>query len=203
MKSFFKKHSYSMVKLFITQLVIGLFGNIIALAGVKSESKTFTLITSIFAILFYAFLVYTYVWEIGSRDKPAIDAGREKLSGFTGLFIGLGAHIPGYILALVYAVLLPTASTVEGTVSSICGLSKIVLLFVNGMYTGLMSVIELAGQPLHNHWFSYFIITIPALLVSLIGYLNGAKDIHFTKLLLPVTPEEQEMKREKSRKNKR
>lgn len=190
-----------MVKLFITQCVIGLFGNIIALAGVKAESNALTLATSIFSILFYVFLIYTSVWEIGSQDKPAIDGGREKLSPLTGLFISLGAHIPTFLFSVVYIALFPIATKAEGVASTVCGLSKVFLSFINGMYTGIMSVITIGGSPLHSYWFSYIIAAIPAILVTMLAYINGARDIHFTKLLLPVTPEEEELKREKKRQN--
>ena len=203
MKHFFQKYSYCMVKLFITQCVIALFGNVIALAGAKSESNTFTLITSIFSICFYIFLVYVYMWEIGSKDKPAIDGGREKLSLSTGLFIGLGAQIPNYILAIIHAALFPIATRVEGVASTICGISRIVMLFVNGMYSGVMSVIKIGGSSLHGYWWVFFIITIPAVITAMIAYYLGAKDLHFTRLLIPVNPEEQEIKRDKKRETRK
>jgi hypothetical protein len=33
--------------------------------------------------------------------------------------------------------------------------------------------------------------------VAALAYILGTKNLHFTKILLPVTPEEQEIKREK------
>ncbi len=197
MKNIFKKYSYLMVKLFVAQCVIGLFGNVLALAGVKSESSALTIAISVFAIVFYLFLVYLFAWEAGNKDKAAIDGERLKFSSLTGLYIGLGANIPNYVLTLIYTVLLPVASRVEGTASAICGISKIFLLFTNGMYTGIMSVISIGGEAMHTFWFSYLIITIPALITAAIAYVMGVKEIYLTKAMIPVNPEELEVKRNK------
>ena len=199
MKQFFKKYSYCMVKLFITQCVLGLFGSVIALATAKAGQDALTLACGIFAIVFYAFLIYTYMWEIGAKEKNAIDSGRQKLSLSTGLFIGLGSHIPTFVLALIYTVLFPIATKVEGLASTICAISKIFLLFFNGMYVAVMSLIQINGVAAHTFGLTYFVISIPAIIVTVIAYYTGAKGLHFTKLLMPVTPEELEIKREKKR----
>ncbi len=202
LKQFFKRYSYRMVKLFITQCVLGLFGSVLALAGAKSESNALTITISIFAVLFYLFLYYESAWKIGVEDKPAIDGGRLKGSALTGLYIGLGANIPTFLLALIHAVLYPIATTQEGFFSNVCGVSRILLLFFNGMYVGLMSVIEIGGVIINTHWATYFVITLPAILVCVLAYFAGTKEFHMTKLLLPVTPEEAEVKREKKNSKK-
>lgn len=197
MKNFLKKYSYLMVKIFIAQCVIGLFGNVLALAGVKSESNALTIAISVFAIIFYLFLVYLFAWEAGNKDKAAIDGERLKYSPLTGLYIAIGANVPNYLLTLIYAMLLPVASKVEGTASAICGISKIFLLFFNGMYTGIMSAISFGGNAMHTFWLSYLIITVPALLITALAYIMGVKEIYLTKAMVPVNPEELEIKRDK------
>ncbi len=186
-----------MVKLFITQCVIGLFGSVLGLAGAKSESDGLTIAISVFAILFYLFLYYESAWKIGVDDKPSIDAGRYKFSPMTGVLIGLCSNIPTLLLAAVHAALYPIATTTEGIISSICGISRIFLVFFNGMYSGLMSVIKIGGTAVNAYWPTYFVIIIPAVIVCMIAYIAGTKEFHLTKILLPVTPEELEVKREK------
>jgi hypothetical protein len=48
---------------------------------------------------------------------------------------------------------------------------------------------------LNKAWWVYFVIIIPALLVSTVSYYFGTKNIHFTPLLNPVNPEKEEIKR--------
>ena len=196
MKNIYKKYSFAMVKLFVTQCVIGLFGNILALFSVSIKSTPTTIALSIFSILFYFFLVYITVWEIGSKELPAIEAGRMKRSDLTGLWIGLGAGIPNLALALIHAVCLPFANS-SRILSGVCGISRVATLFIHGMYTSIMSIIKIGDTALNTQWWAYFIICIPAILVAWGSYSLGSRDIHFTKLLLPVTPEELEIKREK------
>ena len=200
MKQFFQKYSYRMVKLFVTKCVISLFGNVLALSGIGTDSKGLIIVTGVFSIIFYLFLVYMSAWEVGSLDKPAIDGGRQKLRLTTGLYIGLGANIPNFLFAIIHFALLPFATTVEGAVSTISGLSKIIYMFINGMYTGLMSKGLFAEDfALHDYWFMYFLITVPAIVTTMLAYVAGVKDFHITRALLPMNAEEQEIKRDQKR----
>ena len=202
MKQFFSKYSYKMVNVFITQFAISIFGNVLAFA--TSGNSVLCAVISGLAVIFNLFLVYTSIWDTGAKDKPAIDGGRLKLKPMTGVVIALGAYIPSYILTAVYAALLPTATTVEGTASTVCAYVYLGLFLLNGAYSGLMSVINIGGALFREFWWSYLIISVPTIITCAIAYVMGAKDIHFTKLMIPLTPEEQEIKREKreARKNK-
>ena len=183
------------MNIFVTQFAISIFGNVLALTFAKNTALSVSV--SAFAILFNLFLVYTTIWELGSKDKPAIDAGRAKTNSLTGLFIALGAYIPTYILTITYAALLPTATSTPGTAAAVCAYIKLALFLFNGAYTGVMSAISIGEQHLSNFWWTYFIISIPTIAVCAVAYIFGTKDIHFTKLMIPLTPEEQEIKKEK------
>lgn len=198
MKAFFNKYSFAMVKMFVNQCVIGLFGNVLALAFVKSTALT--IVISILSMIFYFFLNYMLIWEVGSKDSIQIDAGRMKYRPLTGFYIALGAAIPNLLIATVHALCLPFAMS-NKLLSGICAISRIIMLFIEGMYTGIMSAVKIGEAALNNFWWVYFIITIPAMIASAAAYLMGRKNIHFTKVLLPMTPEELEIKREK-KKNK-
>ena len=139
-------------------------------------------------------------WEVGSMDKPPIDGGRQKFRFTTGLYIGIGANVPNFLFAIIHLALLPFSTTVEGAISTISGLSRIIYMFINGMYTGLMSEGLFAeGFALHNYWFMYFVITVPAIITTMLAYAAGVKDFHITRALLPMNAEEQEIKREQKR----
>ena len=201
MKKFFDKYSFGMVKMFVNQCVIGLFGNVLALCTAFIDSTPLTIGISIFSMLFYFFLIYMVAWEFGSKDMPAIEANRMKYVPLTGLFMALGANIPNFLLATIHAACLPFAQTNE-LLSGICGISRVIALFIDGMYTGIMSVIMIGENAMNTQWWAYYVIIIPSLIVSAVAYVLGSKDIHFTKLLLPLTPEEMEIKREKKMKKK-
>ena len=73
MKAFFSKYSYSIVKMFVNQFAISIFGSVLAMATASAGNDLLTLIVSCFAIVFYLFLIYTMVWEIGAKDKISVD----------------------------------------------------------------------------------------------------------------------------------
>ena len=202
MKQFFSKYSYKMVSVFVSQFAISIFGNVLALTFVHNTFLCTAI--SVFAILLNLFLLYTSIWDVGAKDKPAIDAGRMKLNPTTGLFIALGAYIPSYILTIIYAALLPTATTVEGAAAATAAYIKLALFLLNGAYTGIMSAIKIGDNLLNDFWWTYILISVPSIVVCAISYVLGTRDIHFTKIMIPPTPEEQEIKREKrnARRNK-
>ena len=68
MSSFFKKYSYIIVKLFLNQFAISLFGMGLAFACARSQNNTLLLWTSIFSVIFYLFLEYAIMWEVGAKD---------------------------------------------------------------------------------------------------------------------------------------
>ena len=81
MITFLKKRSYDLVYMFVTQLAISLFGLALAFA-VPVNQSALRIGTSVFSILFYLFLVYTRVWELGYKDCHAFEIGE---SGFVSV----------------------------------------------------------------------------------------------------------------------
>ena len=206
MKLFFKKYSFLMTKLFITQCIISLFGFVLALSALQINVTAITVLLSVFSICFYIFLIYITAWEAGSKELPAIEAGRAKRSIFTGLFIGIGASIPNFVLAIIYSASRPFATEFSAypseALSVICGISLAIMNFINGMYSSLINLIHVGGEALNKHWWTYFLLPIPAIIVTTVAYILGTKEIHFTKILLPLTPEEMEIRRENKNKRK-
>lgn len=96
MKDFFKRYSYNSVKIFVNQVAISLLGAGLALATASND--TLLAVTSIFAIVFYLFLVYVDIWQVGAKDRISIDVNKMEYKPLTGLAIGLGANIINFII---------------------------------------------------------------------------------------------------------
>lgn len=179
MKDFFNKYSYSMVKMFITQIVISIFGLMLSMATV-SASSIVAIVVSVFAILFYLFLIYTLVWEIGAKDKISVDVGKKAYKPLTGLWMSLIANIPNLIFAIIFAVSRPFVSNVAGKEFNGLGIASIIANVLQGMYFGAISAIKLpSGKLLSELWITYFIIVIPALVTSFLAYFLGHKNFRF------------------------
>ena len=185
MKQFFKEHSYNMVKMFLNQFATSIFGLVLALAAGKAQNPTLRNITSVCAILFYMFLLYTMTWEIGYGDKIAVEHGKKPRNPFTGALISLCANVIGFVCAIFITL----ASLFDvAFFATLGGISTLVNMLLNGMYVGLLAN-QVGGVPLNSHWFMWFIIIIPAVLISGIAYNMGLRDIKFTSLFDHVYPE--------------
>ena len=178
MKDFFNRYSYGMVKMFVNQFAISLFGSVLAMAMAATGKDILTLIVSIFAIVFYLYLIYAMTWEIGAKDKISVDVGKKKYKPFTGLFMALFANIPNFIIAIVYTVAYPLMNTAEwaGNMAAIARLASIV---IQGMYLGTTSSISIGGTYMNHIWWTYFLIIVPSLVVSFVAYYLGHKDFRF------------------------
>lgn len=184
--SFFGRYSYTMVRLFLNQFAIGLFGAVITLAlskiGGDNEtlSDTVMIVASALATIFYLFLTYTTIWPVGGKDRISSDAGKLSVMPMRGVLISLIANVPGLVVAILY-----TISEFAGQTGMKLAM-RVVTLFLNGMYYGL-----LAGAPagaadeakLLNYWWMYFLVLLPAIIVTGVGYYLGTRNFHLTKML--------------------
>lgn len=196
MREFFRKYSYSAVGLFVKQIAISIFGLVLAIACGRVENETLKIIASVGSIIFYLFLLYAAMWETGSKDRFGINHDKFAENPLTGLYISLIANSLNILLAVLIAVCnFATEGTVLYTVRALC---SVIALFIEGMYTGLLSV-HVGGAPLNDYWLSYFVIIIPSIVVSALAYYFGIKDYHFSKILIAENPEESEIKREKKK----
>ena len=197
MKRFFSAHSYDMVKMFLNQFGTAIFGFVLVLASGQAKNVVLRNVTSVAAILFYMFLLYTMTWEIGYRERISVETGKLKKNIFKGSLISVCANIPNFVFALFITLAsmfdIPFFSYVGGACSFLA-------LTLEGMYTGLLAN-HVGGAALNSYWFIYFLLPIPAILVSGIAYNLGLNDIKFTTIFDPITPESDRDPSE--RKNKR
>lgn len=196
MKEFFKKHSYDMMKMFLNQFAVAIFGLVLALATGMAKNDTLQIVSSVGAILFYMFLLYAMTFEIGSKDKTSVEYGRIKARPLTGLYISLCANSINFLLAILI-----TLGYVSNSqfLSNVGGGAAVAALLLEGMYTGVLAI-NVGGIPLNAMVWPFFAIILPALLISTVGYYFGMKGWHVTKMLIPKNAEEIEKAREKKKK---
>ena len=197
MKRFFSMHSYNMVKMFLNQFATAIFGFALVLTAGAANSVLLRNVTSAFAILFYMFLLYTMTWEIGYRDRVPTESGKMKKNRLTGTLISLCANIPNFI----FAIFITLATLFDlSFLSQIGGVCSFLALTLEGMYTGLLAN-HVAGAALNSYWFVYFLLPLPAMLVSTLAYNMGLNDVKFTPIFDPVTPESDKDPSERKKRN--
>ena len=196
MKAFFERYSYESVRLALNQIAISMFGFALAMTAANAESDPLLLWSSIGSILFYLILTYSSAHRTGSADRQSIHYGKIPFRPLTGLLLSPIANSVNLILAILITV--GQLAGVDGMESIV----RVIALLIQGMYQGVLSTVYVGGTPLNGIWWSYFLITIPALLTSMLGYIAGAKDFHMTKMGIPEFPESdrptrQELKEQK------
>lgn len=181
MKEFFKKYSYTMVKLFLNQIAIALFGVALSFACAYAGNDTLVWVVGIFTVLFYLFLQYAVMWEVGAKDGITATARKTGRKLWRGPVIALFGNSVNLLLALM---ILPGAfAKVGGGLYSFSAICKSVALMVEGMYMGILSV-PFGGAQLHDFVWPYFVILLPALLVCSVAYILGSYNIHATNILI-------------------
>ncbi len=182
MKAFLKKYSYTAVKLFLNQFAIALFGVGLAFASEGANNKTLLMATSIGAILFYLFLQYAVMWEVGAKDGISAVARGESRGLWRGFAIGGLANAFNLLCAFF---ILPGAFAASDSGLRIMGNAfQFIARMVQGMYMGVMTA-PFRGLQLHDFAWVYFVITLPAILVCGVSYIIGSYNLHATNILIP------------------
>ena len=91
-----------MFKMMLNQLGIAMLGLVMTMATFQNDKLYF--ITSILCMVFYIYLLYVMMYDIGQKDKPSIDGGRTPFKPLKGLWISLGANIINIICGVMIAV---------------------------------------------------------------------------------------------------
>lgn len=137
MGNFFKEHSYNVIKLFLNQIGITVFGTMLALA--TSSNSALLLASSIFSTVFLLVLDYNVCWEIGAKDKIRIDGGRLKPMPSKGALLSLLANLPNLLLSVLMGIGVLIGTAASETVSIVC---NAIARLLNGMYLGIIKVLE-------------------------------------------------------------
>ena len=176
MLNFIKKRSYDLVTIFITQIAISIFGFALWIAipspaqGEAMTSSQFGLrvVTSIFAIMFFLFLTYSKVWNLGYKDIKGLDRRDAGYSRLGGLFIGIGACLINLIVAVVHTLIYVFTGEMSVVTAAITYITE-------GMYTGILTL-TVGGVPLNNYIIMYYAILIPLIVTCTVAYYAGSKD---------------------------
>ena len=179
--------------MFVNQFAISLFGAMLSMAAVAAESRSLSIITSVIAILFYLFLVYVMMWEIGAKDRISVDIGKKQYRPHTGLGIAAIANIPNLIIAIVFTIGYPFKAAYEWA-GGMCAVASFFNMLLNGMYLGLTTSFTALGSTLNLFWLTHFAIIVPALAVSWVAYYFGFKNKKFTTLFDYQSPDKSKKK---------
>ena len=175
---FLKKYSYITMKLFLNQFAIALFGVALAFTAGRAESNKLLLTSSIFAVIFYLFLQYAVIWEVGAKDGISATARKTDRKLWRGLVIAVLANAVNVLLALIIMAQMLFGQNV------VSALAQAIAVLLQGMYQGIMAQ-TVGGVQLHALPWMFLIITLPSILVISVGYIIGSYNLHATNILIP------------------
>ena len=180
MREFLNKYGYTMIKLFVNQFAIALFGIGLWWVSMYADNTRLQIATSIGAVVFYLFLIYAHMWELGAKDGISAEARGTSRGLWRGFVIGAGANVLNVLLVLL---MLPQVFA-KGYVS-VSGVMKTISMLIHGMYTGFTTAVGFGGRTLHQMLLTYFVIILPAVLVAGLAYIIGSYNLHLTNILIP------------------
>ncbi len=187
---FLKENSYDIVKFYITQLGISIFSHIMYHAGgaIGADSgitATIGICISVFAIVFYFFLLYTAAWDFGAKDKIRIDGGRMEPQKAKLLLMSLIANSLNLLLVLASTTGFALAlSGVGGVALPIATIALLILQYTAGMFQGVINYsftfLKVEGQPSYEFYLaaaiSYLVCILLSIAITHFAYYMGSKD---------------------------
>ncbi len=181
---FIKEHSYEIVRLFLNQIALAFFGLVLFFAtGLASDGKVgvFSLVASIFSVLFYLYILYATVLEMGQKDSIKVESGSLKEDRLKGLKLILLAQVPNFLILFVMGLgwILAYLFRLATPGLYMYSFSVVVMQFLQAMYNGIVSFIipSAAEQGSALLLFAAFCIsTLPQILVCFGAYILGLKN---------------------------
>ena len=107
-KEFWGRYKGEIVKLLITHAALAVFSImctspllVLDTKGNESSVNTIILLVSVFVFAFYYYLIRSQLWTLGAKNKISADGGRLKLNPLAGLYMGLMASVPSFLLNII------------------------------------------------------------------------------------------------------
>ena len=183
---FAKEHSSVIGRLVVNQIGMAIFGLVLtAAASAAGESKRiFLLFCSIFAAVFYMFLLYSAMWEQGARARVRIDGGRLTRDRLFGLKAALWANALNILLELLMLIgwLFGFVLTHADFAVSLHAVVQMIACLTQAMYIGIFRYIypPVSGTTVAAYapaaaanCLAFFLMLLPGLIVCTLAYIMG------------------------------
>ena len=198
MREFFEENGKAVVKLYVNQIAMSVFGIMVTFASAQSD--LLVLLASFLSVGLYLFIIYSMMWDAGAKAAAktlrAEDSGARKIkTPFLIVLFGSLFNILCYALYAVLKIYAAAKDIAEGGVAFFGNALWIAMRMLNGIYMGLEASIfpnpniGLAeGEvPVSIVMFTppyYFFLTLaPLFLTGIAAYYLGASEISILRRL--------------------
>ncbi len=111
LKEFLQRYKGEIGKLLVTHVALAVFSIMCAapLLVMNTEENAssvngIAIIATVFIFAFYYYLIRTQLWTLGAKNSISAKGGRMTLCPLAGLYMGLIASAPSFILNAIYIV---------------------------------------------------------------------------------------------------
>ena len=181
---FFKENSYEIVRLFLNQIALAVFGIVLFSATLMAGDGQYTYLTllaSIGSVLFYLYILFATLRDLGAKDKIRIEGTGKDEDKNWGLKVALYAQIPNLVVIFLmflgwFLAYVCGAASFGLNLFSIC---YVIIGFLQACFKGIQGSIvsSLAGgTQCFLCSLIYLLSTIPVILVCLYSYRLGLSD---------------------------
>ena len=175
-----KTNSYMIVKMLLNQFGVMLLG-IILVNILTAKTPALRIFASLYATLFFMYLLYVMTWEAGAKDRIRADAGYIRLDRLAGLKLSLCANIPNFLLALLMVIgfLFGSLFMQEAWAQGMFGIAHVAAVCWESMYTGFINAVldpEITSSMSVGYVIAYALAPLPLLAASGVGYLMGSSN---------------------------
>ncbi len=175
------KNKYNYMPM-VKKLLLCQFGAAVMGIMISFSNNTYlNIFTAALSFAFYMYILYTSVWDIGAKDKLAIEGHRMEADRLIGLKAALYANIPNLALAAVCIIGKALGGFADLAFANTAAYwANIITRFWNGMYIGFFVVLQpdkATDLQAFLYMFIYLAAIIPALLICFIAYNMGVKGI--------------------------
>lgn len=177
-----KSNASYIVKLLINHFVSGIYSLILFCVFTVAFDGQYQLVGSVISILFYLYLVYSFMWDAGA--KRAVGSKSSKIKVLDGAIVMAVGSLPYYLSTVLCAFLSLFASSAEFAERTVDVVYRTLfyvnVFFTQCMYSGLLATFfgHVADVPA----FVYLLSLIPGLVVGTTAYVLGTKNFRIRTL---------------------
>ena len=175
-----KTNSYNITKMILNQFGSMLLG-IILVNILTAKMPALRIVASLYATLFFLYLLYVMTWEQGAKDRIRADAGYMPLDQLCGLKLSLWANLPYFLIVLMLLIgyLFGAQLAAHTWAQGMFGITHAVAICWESMYTGFINAaLDPATTSSMSVWYvvAYAIAPLLPLFSSAFGYWMGSEN---------------------------
>ncbi len=145
----------------------------------KGADITLSIVSQIFCLVILISFIYNDVWQSGNKDFEATRIHGKKFSKLKGLYIGIIANIPAFLL-LTVSIVLKSGATAKLPIAIYTYLNCYAFEIIFAATNGVMYWADV-------QWWQalvYYAMLLIVPLVCLVSYIIGYKDISIAEKLI-------------------